>query len=198
MMQKANTQDSFQSPFRQYFIYGGSIFLLTWVAHFWFFNDFGVYEDDLQHIVRYLDMEVNQFVDFAKYQLLHPFKSGRPLGDLIPAFLTVLGMKLGGFPMVYFLGYLIVACNAFILFLILLDCFNVTIAFPAALLFCLMPADTTEPFLTHCLQLQGSMLFGFWHYTCISRVIKLPPTCFLHAAFFTMKPASSLLSPPHF
>lgn len=137
------------------------ILAVTWVAHFWYFQERGVYEDDLAHIVPYMDASFDDLMSFSKDVLSETFKTGRPLGKIIPALLTFMGMHLGGLSGIFLIAYVVIACNALLVFLILLRTFGLSIAFPASILFTLFPADATKPFITHAFHLQGSMLIGF-------------------------------------
>ena len=43
-----------------------TIALITWIAHFWYFNHLGLYEDDYAFIGNILTMDFSRFVDSVK------------------------------------------------------------------------------------------------------------------------------------
>lgn len=133
------------------------ISITIWVAHFFYSNQFGLYEDDLFRVEPMMWMNWKEawelIVNQSNFQ-------GRPLHDGFIFVFSWLGFRLGKLHFIYFLGYLIVTINAFIFYLLLKRISqNNFFIITATLSFCLFPADTTQAFLTHSLGLQPSLTF---------------------------------------
>ena len=133
--------------------------ITTWISHFLYHTEFGLYEDDWYRIAPALSMTfsdlgnliINNLTDLGASQ-------GRPLHPILIYCLSSIAYKLGGLSIAYWFGAIIFTTNAF-LFYILLRCLfqNQGFAILGALTFCLFPADTTQPFLTHSLGVQTSL-----------------------------------------
>ncbi len=151
-----------KSFFRHLILWPGLPYVLLAVviffAHFLFFNDFGVYEDDIAFIVN------NYLKDFPLmgyiWWIIEIFFQGRPLGFIIPSVLVVLFGKMGTLSAIYIAGFLTIWINACLFYSLM---FNITqlkkFAFLSAVLFSLFPADTTQLYLTHSLSLQYTLTF---------------------------------------
>ncbi len=129
--------------------------LTTWMAHFWHSASFGLYEDDFGRFANVMGIAWLELWDLI---LNESFGQGRPLHDGLIYLFLFLGLKSGGLHVVYWFGYAIVTINSFLFYLLLKRMFaNEGFAIIGALAFCLFPADTTQPFLTHSLGVQPSL-----------------------------------------
>ncbi|MGK7916315.1 MAG: hypothetical protein AB4038_12370 [Prochloraceae cyanobacterium] len=129
--------------------------ITTWIAHFWHSASFGLYEDDWTRVTRAMELNWFELWDFI---LRTSFYYVRPLHDGLIYLFSFLGLKLGGLQVVYVIGYAILTINSFLFYLLLKRIFaNHSFAIIGALAFCLFPADTTQPFLTHSLGVQPSL-----------------------------------------
>ncbi len=133
----------------------GFLAIITWIAHFWHFASFGLYEDDLWRFSNVMEKNWLEILGLLLDQ-------GRLLHDGLIYFFFFLGLKLklGGLHVLYLIGYTIVTINSFLFYLLLKRMFaKQGFAIIGALAFCLFPADTTQPFLTHSLGVQPSLTF---------------------------------------
>jgi hypothetical protein len=135
----------------------GLLALVTWVAYFLHFRQFGLYEDDYFFVGEVFGSDPSVLSQRLGYYASWP--QGRPIGFLLPNVLALVGSKLGGMHALYLLGFAIVLLNSFLFYLLLSRRFSRTIAVLGALSFCLFPADTTKILLTHAFQLQPSLTF---------------------------------------
>ena len=125
------------------------VLITLFFSHFDSYKSFGFYEDDTVHIASRMGYSINDLKAFSAKMLSNPFKSGRPLSFVIPAFLSAAGYRIGGLPFLYLIGYLVISINSILIFFIILKRFNFNLAFLTALLFVLYPADVTKILLTH-------------------------------------------------
>lgn len=132
---------------------------ISWVSHFWYVDDFGLYEDDHWFIANSISRDLNGLIDAIK-DLWIKFQQGRSLGFTIGEILAFTGFQIGGLSGVYFLGYLVFLTNT-LLFHYLMFRLSKSQAFSliASLAFCLFPADTTSAFLTHNLLVYPCITF---------------------------------------
>lgn len=135
----------------------GLLALVTWVAYFLHFRQFGLYEDDYFFVGEVIGNDPSFLIQRLGYYASWP--QGRPIGFLLPNLLSVVGYKLGGMHALYLLGFAIVLLNSFLFYILLRRRFSRTVALSGALSFCLFPADTTKILLTHAFQLQPSLTF---------------------------------------
>jgi hypothetical protein len=131
--------------------------LTIWVAHFFYFRYFGLYEDDYAYISEPLGWHLSDLLDYAKVFVDWP--QGRPIGFFLPHLLSFIGAQLGGLHAIYIIGFVIVTLNAFLFYSLLKRVSSEAMAVIGALAFCLFPADTTHTFLMHALGLQTSLTF---------------------------------------
>lgn len=131
--------------------------LTIWIAHFWYSGSFGLYEDDYNRVSKVFDLA---WAEIGNYILHFSNSQGRPLHDGLIYLLSFLGFRLGGLQSIYWIGYVIITINTFLFYLLLKRLSaNQFFAMTGALAFCLFPADTTKPFLTHSLGIQPSLTF---------------------------------------
>ena len=182
------------------------IALITWIAHFWYFNHLGLYEDDYAFIGNILTMDFSRFVDFVKNMNL-AFFQGRVVGFNILFFSGYFAGKLGGLPLIYISAYLLALTNNILFYLFLQRLWNQPIfVLTGTLAFTLFPADNTRAFLTHIhiLPALTFLLLAFlsylndkkiWSYLLITASFLSYETCFLlfiTAPFLTKKPQSEI------
>ncbi|XGV96762.1 MAG: hypothetical protein ACAF41_29065 [Leptolyngbya sp. BL-A-14] len=136
------------------------IVLLTvtnWISHFFYFKDFGLYEDDYAFIADAMTRHASYLLEKLQSSLLFP--QGRPVGFYCAAVLAFLGDKLGGLWVDYLIGFVITTVNAYLVYRLLRYTELEVLAVTGGLLFCLFPADTTKILLTHAFILQISLTF---------------------------------------
>ncbi|BCU13898.1 hypothetical protein [Microcystis aeruginosa] len=183
-----------------------TIALITWIAHFWYFNHLGLYEDDYAFIGNILTMDFSRFVDSVKNMNL-AFFQGRVVGFNILFFSAYFAGKLGGLPLIYISAYLLALTNNILFYLFLQRLWNQPIfVLTGTLAFTLFPADNTRAFLTHIHILPAItfLLLAFlsylndkkiWSYLLITASFLSYETCFLlfiTAPFLTKKPKSDI------
>ena len=183
-----------------------TIALITWIAHFWYFNHLGLYEDDYAFIGNILTMDFSRFVDSVKNMNL-AFFQGRVVGFNILFFSAYFAGKLGGLPLIYISAYLLALTNNILFYLFLQRLWNQPIfVLTGTLAFTLFPADNTRAFLTHIhiLPALTFLLLAFlsylndkkiWSYLLITASFLSYETCFLlfiTAPFLTKKPQSEI------
>lgn len=133
------------------------IAVMCWVTHFALFRSFGLYEDDYFFISPAMQGGLSYVVD--RLQVFRTLPQGRPIGFFLPPLFAYLGNAMGGLSAIYVLGFLVVALNCCLAYLLLRRVTPLPVAVAGALGFCLFPADTTRSFLTHDFQLQPSLTF---------------------------------------
>lgn len=134
------------------------LFAVTnWISHFFYFRDFGLYEDDYAFIADAMTRNASYLLEKLQYSLLFP--QGRPVGFYCAAVLAFVGDKLGGLWANYLLGFVITTLNAYLFYRLLKYTQLEILAITGGLLFCLFPADTTKILLTHAFILQISLTF---------------------------------------
>ena len=183
-----------------------TIALITWIAHFWYFNHLGLYEDDYAFIGNILTMDFSRFVDSVKNMNL-AFFQGRVVGFNILFFSAYFAGKLAGLPLIYISAYLLALTNNILFYLFLQRLWNQPIfVLTGTLAFTLFPADNTRAFLTHIHILPAItfLLLAFlsylndkkiWSYLLITASFLSYETCFLlfiTAPFLTKKPQSEI------
>lgn len=114
----------------------------AWLAHFFYFRDFGLYEDDYVFISDATNINATYLLEKLQYFILWP--QGRPFGFYLPSLFSFLGDKLGGLSAIYLLGFLIVTLNAYLFYRIIKRIYPTLIAVIGGLAFCLFPADSTN------------------------------------------------------
>lgn len=129
--------------------------ITSWVAHFWHYRSFGLYEDDLYRITRVMGASWPKVWEI----ILEGGGQGRPLHDGMIYALSFLGLKLGGLHSIYLIAWVIVTANSYLFYVLLKRLSgHQVVAVTGALAFCLFPADTTKAFLTHSLGIQPSLM----------------------------------------
>lgn len=133
--------------------------ITTWIAHFLYHTEFGLYEDDWYRIAPALGMTFSDLGNLIIHNLTNLGDSqGRPLHPILIFCLSSIAYKLGGLSIAYWFGAIILTINSFLFYILLRRLFqNQGFALLGSLAFCLFPADTTQPFLTHSLGIQTSL-----------------------------------------
>lgn len=140
-----------------YFIFS-FILLVLFVAYFFSFTKFGLYEDDYYFITNPANASFGEIIEHIKWVFIYN-PEGRILGFALPYILVYLFYNIGGMSSVYLFGLIIVATNGYLLFTLMKKVFSFLPALFITLFFILSPADTTKALLIHIYQLQISVLF---------------------------------------
>jgi hypothetical protein len=134
------------------------IAVISWIAQFHHFRDFGLYEDDYWFISEAMGKDPSYLATrFVKAFTTLP--QGRPFGFFVPDLLSWVGDRLGGLPAIYLVGFLVVVLNSFLFARLLRRRVPPVVAAIGGVAFCLFPADTTKFLLIHDFQLQPSLTF---------------------------------------
>lgn len=137
----------------------GIVLVLTaGVAHFWYFREMGLYEDDFTHIGFGMARSWTTALD-AILWALRTWPQGRPLHFSAPPLLTFIAMQSGGLSTLYLMGWAVLSLNVVLFYLFLRRVGVPIFALVGALVFVLFPPDTTHPFLTHAIAIQPSLTF---------------------------------------
>ncbi|MFM6324407.1 MAG: hypothetical protein ACKPH1_00750 [Microcystis panniformis] len=149
-------QSLIQSP--SFFVYL-TLLSLLWIAHFLFFQSFGLYEDDWAFTGIAINQTWSRNLETINSALI-TFWQGRPLHMVFLTILPFFGAKLGGISTLYLIGFFLLTCNACLFYRLLRNITKISYsALIPTLLFCLYPADTTFNYLQHLLGLQPALLF---------------------------------------
>ena len=145
--------------------YYGLIVLFVLLAVNWLTNysglaGFGLYEDDYWYVANSLNHSTHDLLSFVG-DITTDFErgEGRIIGKSLPLILIHLIYNVAGLKALFFVGFLLVTLNSFIIFSLLKRNYNILLGLITAVLFLAFPADTTRPFITHIYQLQLSMFF---------------------------------------
>ncbi len=149
------------------------LLLLLWIARYWNFKKFGLYEDDLTIIPKVMGMNGSQYFNLLVEHLSMLYPHGRPLSNSFEYTFTFLG---GGkdFIDLYLMGFAIVSINICLFYWLLKRLFNQSFALIGGIAFVLFSADTTQAFLTHSHQIHPSLMFlmlGFHSYLSGKRIL---------------------------
>lgn len=157
--------ESKQNQNRKFWIHSKTVhFLLLGIvilcAHFLLSNEFGIYEDDIRFVHSPFQNPIT-FSTLPSFILgqLRQFIIGRPIGFIIPALIvSTVRWANGTLLVIYLVGFLIIYLNALLSY-VWVNRFTrfPPLAFLAAVIFTLFPADTTHLYLTHNLSLQFAM-----------------------------------------
>jgi len=159
----------------------GLLTLLTFALYFFRMQGFGLYEDDYSFVGSFIGLPGSD-IYLNTINCLREMPQGRPLAFLFPAIVTYFGVNLtDDLIIVYSIGALFCAANAFFVYSILRNWISLPSALIGALLFLLSPSDTTKILLTHNLILQPSLfcaLLGIIFYTKSNRLYLFPAYLF--------------------
>jgi hypothetical protein len=133
--------------------------LVLAVARFSHCARMGFYEDDYSLVTQAMASSWPEVRDFV-WSLLSSFGGqGRPLQHGLLFVLSWVSGRLGGLPMAYALGWVILWLNSVLAYLLFRRLAALAFAVPAVLAFALFGADTTQAFIYHSLGLQQSLTF---------------------------------------
>ena len=133
------------------------ILLLFWVARYWHYSQFGLYEDDLTIIPRAMQMNFSELIRFILNFIYHLYGHGRPLSDSFIYSLSNFGFNLAGLSGPYLIGFMIETINAVLFYFLMKRIAGRYIALLSTVVYVLFSADTTQIYLTHSLGLQPSL-----------------------------------------
>lgn len=139
------------------FVTMGVLAIITFIAHFWYFQYFGIYEDDWIRVPIMFQSWDEIGIKIIKY--IYKWPEGRPLHFILPIMIGGLNAKLGGLPGIYLGGYLIVLANVWLFYYLVKRFLPSISAIIGALTFCLFPADTTKLYPIFFHSLQTSLFF---------------------------------------
>jgi len=134
---------------------------LVWVARYWRSADFGLYADDITRIPSAMRITLPELMN-SNWRRISQFSSqGRPLHHSLVDTFAFIAANVGGFSALYRIGYLVVATNSLLFYLLVRKTFPDPLDLIAALSFTLYSADTTQAFLTHSYGLQPALMLLF-------------------------------------
>ncbi len=139
-----------------YFFY----LVLIWIAYYFKFNQFGLYEDDYWIVGIPADSSFSDLWGFIKSNIINLQRNqGRYVATFLPFIVAHVNFQIGGVSALYAFGLLLVSLNAFIIFKIVHKSFSFEVALLCGLVFAIYPGDTTKAFLVHIYHLQISLFF---------------------------------------
>ena len=144
--------------FKEALLIYSTLLAVTFVAYFFWFNKFGLYEDDFVFISRSVNADFSEFLRSLKW-IFTDNPEGRIIGFLLPHMSAYALYNIAGIPAIYLFGWIIVSTNGFLLFQLMKKIFPSLLALFVSFFFILSPADTTKGYLTHIYQLQLSVTF---------------------------------------
>jgi hypothetical protein len=130
---------------------------VVWVAHYWYFQTFGLYEDDYSGISVALGWHLSDLGPYLK--VIAGWPQGRPLHFLLPRVMVLVGRRLGGLSGIYVLGYLVHVTNVLLFYFWMRRIRVRAGAVIGAVVFGLFPANTSHIFLNHALGKFPSITF---------------------------------------
>ena len=111
---------------------------IAWIAHFFYFRHFGLYEDDYAFIAPAMGWDLAALSRHARVFLTWP--QGRPIQFFLPQLSSFIfiGARLGGLQILYIIAFIIVTLNAFLFYIIIERTIrSEAAALTGALVFCL-------------------------------------------------------------
>jgi hypothetical protein len=140
---------------------------VTFLAHFWHYQDLGLYEDDYFLIAQPMSMNRGDFGEFFKWHILNFGETeARPLLYIIEFSVGFLGNLIGDFKALYLLDYSVLLINNILVFVFLRVLWNQPLFLTTGTLaFALFPADTNHAYLTHIF-LYSSFTFLLLAFLC--------------------------------
>jgi len=131
---------------------------IIWVAHFLYSSQFGLYEDDWYRVPKTMGISWDALWDLIRTSSMPGPSQGRPLHPAFIYFFSFIGFRWGGLHYVYVIAFFLLFLNALLFYSFLVRVFHQEqIALLGALAFCVFPADTTQPLLTHGLGVQPAI-----------------------------------------
>ncbi len=134
------------------------LLLLTFVACYLRFTQFGLYEDDLNQ-ARFWAYTPGEMLDYIIY-LFESGGGGRPIGLTMLRSGFMAGFHMGGLDALYMMGMLVFVTNAFLTYKITESIAPPMIALAAGMMFVLFPADALKITIVRGLAVQPALTFG--------------------------------------
>ncbi len=130
----------------------------VWVAHFFHANRFGVYEDDWNRIPYTAGISWHELLELLRHAFTGDLSQGRPFHPGLIYLFSFVGFHTGSLLGLYAIGLAIEIVNTLLFHALLMRVFKDRgFALLGALAFCVFPADTTQPFLTHAFGVQTAL-----------------------------------------
>ena len=130
----------------------------VWVAHFFHAKSFGVYEDDWNRLPYTAGIGWQELGILIRQAFSGDFSQGRPIHPLLIYLFSFIGFKSERLLGLYALGFGIETGNVLLFHALLQRVFKEqNFALLGSLAFCVFPADTTQPLLTHAFGLQTAL-----------------------------------------
>lgn len=160
-----------EPPYFKFFL----IALINFIAHFWYFRDFGIYEDDHFRIPSFMTLNYSQGLELLWNFLTHPAQfQGRSLHESFILIGSFLGAHLGGLSSIYFIAYGLSTLNALLFYgLMKIITKNQTVTLLSTFFFILFPTDTNQIWLTSAFGIRPSLTFLFLAFICYLKNRKL-------------------------
>lgn len=135
------------------------IIFTAFIANFFYFKEFGFYEDDYYHITVNLSSTFSDVISMILVRITNWFY-GRPF-IFVQDVLTYTGMKLGGLQTLYLISYFILILNSFLMYLILKRVYSESdiFAVSGAMMYCLFPVNSTKILLAFSFSFQIALTF---------------------------------------
>ena len=135
------------------------VFLVVtlWLVRYLRSAEFGLYEDDLTHIPTAVQMSGSELAQFAFGLFRNLSGQGTPLKLILWYALAHLGWSVAGLRGLYLLGFVVIAVNVSLFYLLMRQVSDQALAICASLAYVLYSADTTQAFLSHSFILQTSI-----------------------------------------
>lgn len=160
MINNINEKFNHMSQEKRYLLALIFLTLTAFIAHFLYFQSFGIYEDDFFFIGKGMSSNYSELMLYIS-DCFTKWPQGRPISFSLPALLSYLSLSMGGLSTIYLFGFFITALNAFLCYILLKKIYPEAeiFALVGSLVLCLYPPDTTKIILTNLFMLQPSLTF---------------------------------------
>jgi hypothetical protein len=125
-----------------------AIVIIAFLAHFYLFDQFGLYEDDYLMVFPWLHVSWHKVAGYALDSLVHPMQ-GRPIYFPLQALLAYFAFRIGGLGLTHLVSFGLLALLGSFVYRVLRQVTSPRIAFLASLIFVLYPADTSRQIIMH-------------------------------------------------
>lgn len=134
--------------------------IITFIAHFWHYQNLGLYEDDYFLIGQPMSMNLDEAWEFIKWHIVNfHVTEGRPILYLIEFYVGFLGNLIQNFKTLYLIDYVEILLNNILVYVLLKNLWNQPLfIITGTLAFTLFPADTNHAYLGH-INLYSSVTF---------------------------------------
>jgi hypothetical protein len=173
--------------------------IIFWISRYFYFSQFGLYEDDLTRIPEAFSLSLSGIFEHLNFLLRHYYVD-RPLHDGFIYVFSWLGWQIGGLWSSYLIGYLITTTNIVLFYLLLTKLHSRFLGLLGGIFYTLFAADTTQVYLTHSLgiQMSNTLLLSAIHIYLfgpkwISYVLAYPIILFAYETPFMVFMAAPLL-----